>query len=204
MNLSMDPITVRKIVLQVLILLGLLFGAVAWSQRPEAGMVWLTGMLTLPFAWSLVALTGALPGPEHPAARRTIYNSLAGAGLLVTGALAVTAAVTLEAIPEDWSARFGMLSSALVLIVVGNGLPKNIESGCSRTRGLAIQRMLGWTFVITGLLSVLLWLTVPITYAWAAGMTLYGLAVISAIVSTLRIRDRTGPGGTLPPTKTGQ
>jgi len=159
MSDSFDPITLRKIALQVLILLGLLFGAVAWSMRPEGALVWLTGMLTLPVAWSLVAVTGALPGPDRPDARRHIYNSLVGAGALVTGALIVTSATTLEAIPDDWSTRFGMIASALVLIVVGNGLPKKIEPGCSRTRGLAIQRLLGWTFVVTGLALVMVWLS---------------------------------------------
>src|SRR6056297_4343144 len=106
MNARLDPITLRKIALYVLIALGVLFGAVAWSQRPEAALLWLTGMLSLPAAWALVAITGALPGPDKPEGRRHIYNSLVGAGLLLTGALAVTAAAALEAIPDDWPTRF--------------------------------------------------------------------------------------------------
>lgn len=39
---SNDPIFLRKIALQVLILLGALLGILAWSQRPEAAVVWLT------------------------------------------------------------------------------------------------------------------------------------------------------------------
>ena len=35
MNAGFDPITLRKIALQVLILLSVLFGAIAWSQRPD-------------------------------------------------------------------------------------------------------------------------------------------------------------------------
>ncbi len=190
MNSSIDPIVLRKTALQAFILFGLLFGAVAWSQRPEGAMIWLTGMLTLPLAWLLVAATGALPGPDRPQARRHIYNSLVGAGLLVTAALGVVAAVTLEAVPEDWSTRFGMLSSALVLIVVGNGLPKKIEPGCSRTRGLAIQRLLGWTFVVTGLIAVVVWLTVPMSWAKYVGLTLYGVAVLFSIAAVVRIRSR--------------
>jgi len=194
MNAQLDPITLRKIALQILIVFGVLFGAVAWSQRPEGALVWLTGMLTLPVAWALVAITGALPGPERPGARRHVYNSLVGAGLLVTGALAVTAAATLETIPEDWSTRFGMIASALVLIVIGNGLPKKIEPGCSRTRGLAIQRLLGWTFVVTGLVALVVWLTVPMAYAKAAGLSIYAIAVLFAVFAVIRIRSRDGTG----------
>src|SRR5690554_5096686 len=127
MNPGIDSITLRKIALQVLILLGFLFGAVAWSQRPEGALVWLTGMLTLPAAWTLIKLSGVLPGPERPDARRRVYNSLVGVGLLLTGALGVVMAAALETVPEDWSTRFGMLASALVLIVMGNGMPKKIE-----------------------------------------------------------------------------
>lgn len=198
MNAGFDPIslpiTLRKIALQVLILLGLLFGAIAWSQRPEAALVWLTGMLTLPVAWTLVAITGALPGPDRPGARRHIYNSLVGAGLLVTGALAVTSATTLETIPEDWSTRFGMIASALVLIVIGNGLPKKIEPGCSRTRGLAIQRLLGWTFVVTGIVALTVWLTLPLDLARVCGLAVYGVAVLFAIAAIVRIRRRADSG----------
>lgn len=190
MNAGFDSITLRKITLQILILLSLLFGAIAWSQRPEAALVWLTGMLTLPLAWALAAVTGALPGPNRPDARRHIYNSLVGAGLLVTGALIVTAATTLEAIPEDWSTRFGMIGSALVLIVIGNGLPKKIEPGCSRTRGLAVQRLLGWTFVITGLAALIVWLSVPMAFARVAGLGIYGIAVVFTVIALIRIRNR--------------
>ncbi|MGB0513897.1 MAG: hypothetical protein ACPGJE_03550 [Wenzhouxiangellaceae bacterium] len=168
MNPSIDPIMVRKIALQILILLAVLFGAVTWNQRPEGALVWLTGMLTLPLGWLLVSLTGALPGPDRPESRQHIYNSLVGAGVLVTGALGVVMAVTLEAVPEDWSTRFGMLTSALVLIVIGNGLPKKIEPGCTRSRYLPVQRLLGWTFVITGLALAALWLSPlrPETAKW--------------------------------------
>lgn len=194
MNAQSHPIALRKIALQVLILLGLLFGGIAWSQRPEAALLWLTGMLTLPFAWALLRVTGALPGPDQPAARRTIYNSLIGAGLLVTGALAVTAATTLETIPEEWSTRFGMISGALVLIVIGNGLPKKIEPGCSRTRGLAIQRLLGWTFVVTGLAALAIWLAAPMAYAKPLGLSIYAVAVLFTVVAVIRMRSRGGAG----------
>lgn len=194
MNATIDPITVRKIALQVLILLGLLFGAIAWSQRPEGALIWLTGMLTLPVAWALVAITGALPGPDRPDTRRHIYNSLAGAGALVTGALMVTAATTLEAIPEDWSTRFGMIASALVLIVIGNGLPKKIEPGCSRSRGLAVQRLLGWTFVVTGLVALVVWLSVPMAFARVVGFSVYGIAVVFTVFAMVRIRSGGGTG----------
>jgi len=170
MNAAFDPITLRKIALQLLILLSLLFGAIAWNRQPEGALVWLTGMLTLPAAWVLLTLTGALPNREKPESRRRVYNSLLGAGMLITGTLIVTVATSLEAVPDDWSTRFGMIASALVLVVIGNGLPKKIEPGCVRTRGQAIQRLLGWTFVLTGLALMVVWLSPlsPATAKWVS------------------------------------
>lgn len=194
MKPTIDPITWRTIALQVLIVLGLLFGGLAWSQRPEAALLWLVGMGTLPAGWGLLKLTGMLPGADRPAQRRHIYNSLVGGGLIVTAALGVAAAVSLETIPEDWSTRFGMLSGALILIVVGNGLPKKREPGCSGSRGLAIQRLLGWTFVITGLIAAAIWLSMPIALAKPAGLAVYGAAVLFGVLATLRLRRRTEPG----------
>lgn len=130
MNAKLDPITLRKIALQILIVLGVLFGAVAWNQKPEAALLWLTGMIAL----------------------------------------------------------------ALVLIVIGNGLPKKIEPGCSRTRGLAVQRLLGWTFVVTGLVAPVVWLTVPMAYAKTAGLSVYALAILFAVYAVVRIRSLDGTG----------
>lgn len=190
----MNPITARKTALQGLILLGFIFGALAWSRRPDDAVIWLVGMFTIPGGWTLVALTGALPGADKPEARRRMYNSLVGAGLLVTGALGVVAAAALAAIPADWSDRFGMLASALVLIVIGNGLPKKIEPGCTGSRTQAIQRLLGWTFVITGLAAFTIWLTLPLAPAKVAGLAVYGVATLFAIAAIVRIRRRADSG----------
>ena len=98
-----------------------------------------------------------------------------------------TVAVALEVVPEDWSTRLSMLSSALVLIVIGNSLPKKVEPGSSRTRGLRIQRLLGYTFVLTGLTATPIWLFAPIDDARFAGLSLYGVAVAFSLFAVTRI-----------------
>lgn len=189
----MNAIHTRQTGLAALILISLICGAVAWSQRPEAGWLWLTGMLSVPATWLLLVLTGAMPGPDQPDRRLGIHNALLCAAMLITGALAVVMAVTLQAVPDDWTTRFGMLSGALVLIVIGNSLPKKVEAGCSRTRGLRIQRLLGYVFVVTGLLAVPIWLFMPLESARVVGLSLYGLAVVSSVVAVTRIRRRSEP-----------
>jgi hypothetical protein len=101
-----------------------------------------------------------------------------------------TAAVTLEVVPEDWATRLSMLSSALMLIVIGNSLPKKVEPRSSRSRGLRIQRLLGYTFVLTGLTATPIWLFAPIDDARFAGLSLYGVAVAFSLFAATRINRR--------------
>ena len=185
----MTPIQTRQKILIALILASAGFALVGWLQQPESAWVGLLGVLTVPAAWAVLMVSRAL---SDPAQAVRIYNSLIGAAVLITGALGVVAAVALGILPEGWSTRFGMLSSALVLIVVGNSLPKKIEPGCSRTRGLRIQRLLGWTFVITGLLAIPIWLLTPMPYARIAGLSLYAVAIVFTLWSVARITRRPG------------
>jgi hypothetical protein len=183
----MNAIRIRQFSLLGLILATAALALIAWAQRPEAALLWLTGMLSVPLAWLAVVFFGVMPGPDRPAERTSLYNSLLGAGALITAALAVTTAVTLDAVPEDWSTRFGMLSGALILIVIGNALPKKVEPGCSRTRGLKIQRLLGWTFVITGLVATPIWLIAPIGVAQIAGLSVYAVAAVFSLIAVARL-----------------
>lgn len=157
----MNPFTLRIVSFQVLIVLALAFGTLAWIARPEGALVWAAGMASLPVAWLGLHLFGALPPKTRPEQRRTLLNSLIGAGLLITGALGASALGAVGAMPEDWITRYAMITNALVLVVVGNGLPKKVEPGCSPTRGLAMQRLIGWTFVIGGVTQAVCWLLVP-------------------------------------------
>ena len=101
-----------------------------------------------------------------------------------------TAAVTLEVVPEDWATRLSMLSSALMLIVIGNSLPKKVEPRSSQSRGLRIQRLLGYTFVPTGLTATPILLFAPIDDARFAGLSLYGVAVAFSLFAATRINRR--------------
>ena len=192
----MNPLTLRMIAFQVLILLAIAFGALAWIARPEGALIWLVGMATLPAAWLGLHLFGAMPPVDHPEKRRVILNSLVGAGLLIAGALGASALGSLGAIPEDWITRYAMITNALVLIVIGNGLPKKAEPGCARSRGLATQRLIGWTFVIGGCVQALVWLLSPSTDESMAVVTFGIFAAMAAVIAIglWRIRSRTTNG----------
>lgn len=185
----MNPLTLRLIALQVLVFLALALGVLAWVARPEGAVIWLVGMLSLPAAWVILQLLGKMPSKECAEQRQLILNSLIGAGLLIVGALGATAFGAMGVMDQAWVVRYAMISNALVLVIIGNGLPKKVveqnESGCSHSRALNAQRFLGWSFVLGGLSLVILWL-LPINedvarilsvviYAAIAAATLIGI-----------------------------
>ncbi|MBY6203945.1 hypothetical protein [Halomonas denitrificans] len=186
----MNPLTLRMIAFQVLIVLALALGALAWIARPEGALIWGVGMATLPVAWVGLHLFGAMPSAACPEQRRTVLNSLIGAGLLIAGALGASALGAMGTIPEDWITRYAMITNAMVLVVIGNGLPKKVEPGCSPTRGLAMQRLIGWTFVIGGIAQAICWLLVPAVDEALVVVTvaIYILMALAILIGIRRIR----------------
>ncbi len=192
----MNPLTLRMIAVQILVLLALAFGTLAWIARPEGALVWAFGMATLPLAWLGLHVFGAMPSTQAPEKRKTILDSLIGAGLLIAGALGACALGSLGAIPDDWITRYGMITNALVLVIIGNGLPKKDEPGCSRTGGTATRRLLGWTFVIGGGAQALTWLLVPRVDEALALITLAHFAAMALVIGIglWRIRQESTSG----------
>jgi hypothetical protein len=196
----MNPLTLRMISFQVLILLALAFGTLAWIARPEGAWIWALGMATLPLTWLGLHLFGAMPPEDRPETRRVILNSLNGAGLLIAGALGASALGVIGAIDESWITRYAMITNALVLVVIGNGLPKKIQPGCPRTRSLSLQRLIGWTFVVGGLLQALLWLLIPAPDEAGALLTFGVYATMAMIVAIGLWRIRGGEANGSPTT----
>jgi hypothetical protein len=182
----------RVIVLQILILLAIAFGALAWANRPDGALVWLVGMLSMPLAWLLVVAFGAMPGEDRPKERRSVLNSLIGASLMITGALGACALGTLGAIEEEWITRYGMVVVALSLVITGNGLPKKADGCSGGSRDLAIKRLLGWNFVITGAALIIAWLLLPMAndVVWWATAAIYAGMIGVGVVGVARIRAR--------------
>lgn len=183
----MNPLTLRMIAFQVLVLLALAFGTLAWIARPEGALVWAVGMASLPLGWLCLHLFGKMPPKDAPEQRKTILNSLIGAGLLIAGALGACALGTAGAIPEDWITRYAMITNALVLVIIGNGLPKKAEPGCSRARSLAMQRLIGWTFVLGGSVQALAWLLTPTTDEPMIVVT-FGIFAVMAVAIAIGVR----------------
>lgn len=192
----MNPLTLRMTAFQVLVFLALAFGTLAWIARPEGALIWLLGMASLPVTWIGLKLAGKWPPTDRPDERQTVLNSLIGSGLLIAGALGACALGSTGVMDEGWIIRYAMISNALVLVIIGNGLPKKIESASPSSRRLGLQRLFGWTFVLVGLALVILWL-LPLSenLVWILSAVLYAALAIIVLVGLLR--GRTGPSEAL-------
>jgi len=181
----------RNLAILLLIVTGIVLGMLLWRLRPDQALTWLTGMLTVPICWGLLSVFGALGQDQSVDRRVGLYNALMTAGVIVVGALLTVTMTTLEWLPDDWSDRYGMLISALVLVVIGNGLPKKVEPGCSRNHGPALQRLFGWTFVVGGLLLTALWLSPLATdIARPISFVIYALMFLGCLAGSLHIMRR--------------
>lgn len=191
MNTHTDTFLWHKITLRVMIALGLALGISLWRVQPEQSLTWLVGAFTLPLFWGLLAGLGMLDSSRSAQHRQRLYNALLGAGALLLGALLVATFSSLTWLPDGWSTRYGMLTSAIVLIIIGNGLPKNTAAAYARTRSLTLQRLIGWTYVIGGLLLAALWLSPLATHiAKPLSFILYALMFAICLIGWLRIMRR--------------
>jgi hypothetical protein len=119
-------------------------------------------------------------------ARKSIRGAIALAAIQVVGALLLTLASKLGWIDSETATRGVMVLIGLVLVVVGNNLPKTQEGPPSQTVGdvaarQSITRVGGWALMLGGLVWVILWTVAPRDLAQFGSIA----AVASAVVVML-------------------
>lgn len=116
-----------------------------------------------------------------------LTKGLAWAGGLLALALAATLARRLGYIDGDAVTRVVMGATGLVLVWYGNRMPKAfVPGGCARQ----VQRVGGWSMVLSGLAYAGLWAFAPLSVAFMAGCgaVIAGLAVTIGYGLALRSR----------------
>ena len=103
--------------------------------------------------------------------RNKILFSIILASLLMLGSLIATLAKQLELLDGDTIKRIVGINIGLMLIVLGNYMPKNRPAASDQCRCACspqsnhIQRFLGWTFVLAGILYALAWIVLDLDQA---------------------------------------
>ena len=142
-------------------------------HKPDGAAVVLVALLVFVIAWNT---TKALAKRKclgdqnqwlNSKTRHEILFAIILASLLLFGGMITTLAKELELIEGDITKRILGINIGLMLIVMGNYMPKKpVQScnanSCAATGSRKIERFLGWVFVIAGLLYAGTWLLVDL------------------------------------------
>ena len=109
---------------------------------------------------------------------KDIVRSLAIAGGLIAVALASTAARSTGLIDGDAATRIVMGATGLMLVWIGNRMPK---AWVPAEKARRVQRVGGWSMVLSGLVYAGLWMLAPVPVAVAGGCA----AVIVGMIVTM-------------------
>ena len=136
--------------------------------------------------------------------RHEILFAIILASLLLLGSMIMTVAKQLELLDSDTIKRIVGINTGLMLIVLGNYMPKKNQataSQCScssKPTPNAVQRFMGWTFVLGGILYALAWVVLDLDQAGIAIMFAFPAAI--AMIFAVRFAYlRTVASKTTPP-----
>lgn len=120
-------------------------------------------------------------------ARKSIRGALILAGIQIAGALLLTVANKLGWIDSEATTRGVMVLIGLMLVVVGNAMPKQPEGPPEQTAGQvaarqSILRVGGWALTLGGLVWAALWAFAPRDLATVGSVAAVASAVAAMIV----------------------
>jgi sterol desaturase/sphingolipid hydroxylase (fatty acid hydroxylase superfamily) len=118
-------------------------------------------------------------------ARKSIRNALVLAGVQIAGALLLTLANKAGWIDSETTTRGVMVLIGLMLVVIGNALPKQQDGPPAQTVSEAvvrqsITRVGGWALLLGGIIWTVLWAIAPRDVAQVGSIA--AVATASAIM----------------------
>ena len=132
------------------------------------------------------------------AVTRPIVHALGFGALILFVSLAAKLAFVIGWVDDaDLSQRLAMVVFGAFYIFTGNLLPKTLTPltslRCSPAATQSMQRLVGWTQVLTGLTMVLAWILLPTDTAQTITVTMIigGALIVIAQIVRLRFRRRT-------------
>jgi hypothetical protein len=176
-----------------LLALSTLLVAWNWYVQPQRVSVWVTTLVLLG-VMMLVAL--AVRRSKNEASSRrgadSIVSGIVFAGLMLASSLGLKLATALGVMSRsDLAQRTLMVILGAFFTFTGNALPKTLRplaAKCDGARVQALQRLAGWTWVITGLTFAVAWLVLPVGLAQPVSLVvlLGGMLIVVAQIVRLR------------------
>jgi len=120
--------------------------------------------------------------------RHEIVFAIILASLLMLGSISATLAKELEIFDRDLVKRIVGVNIGLMLVVLGNYMPKKLtqhSGSCSSkaTGTSSVQRFMGWTFVLGGLLYAAAWFALDLDQAGFAIMFAFPVAIAAVVIA---------------------
>lgn len=174
--------------------------------KPEAALAW-TAPLAM-FAVMIAALIWSRRAVRRStAAAVRSFDSITTAVVFAALMMGIPLALTLArsygvVVNSDLGRRSTGVLTGVFLMMLGNVMPKNLprlsSMACDGARLQALQRLLGWTWVLCGLGSAIAWLAVSVDSAEVTTTVLVVAAMFVTLVQLVRLRssrnDQPAPG----------
>ncbi len=118
---------------------------------------------------------------------KDLIKSLVVAGGLIAVALVSTPARSMGLIDGDAVTRLVMGATGLMLIWYGNRMPKTFVPAAKARQ---VQRVGGWSMVLSGLIYAALWAFAPLDLAFTAGCAVVVAGLVATIGYCLTLRRK--------------
>lgn len=161
-----------------------------WILRPDSASSWVAAMTALPIFYLVETFfhKGNRKRAHRPDESRFFHGSILVAGLMLVAGLGLKMVDFLSDFSLDTTERVFGVAMGLVLVVMGNMLPKKLGPLGDKTVTLyntpAIQRFAGRSFVLAGLGYAGAWIILPVDQANSVAM---GICLTAVILVLLRL-----------------
>lgn len=118
---------------------------------------------------------------------KDLIKSLVVAGGLIVVALVSTSAPSMGLIDGDAVTRLVMGATGLMLVWYGNRMPKTFVPAAKARQ---VQRVGGWSMVLSGLIYAALWAFAPLDLALTAGCAVVVAGLVATIGYCLTLRRK--------------
>jgi hypothetical protein len=166
-----------------------------FPMKPDSSAVVLGTMAAFIVVWNAIRLLAKRKCGDWiiSKVRHEVLFAIILASLLLLGSTSVRFAKELELFDGDLAKRIVGVNIGLMLMILGNYMPKKMfgtTESCSNSRECSnsIQRYMGWTFVLGGILYALTWLTLDLDQAGFAIMFTFPVAIAITIAARIAYR----------------
>lgn len=190
----MKPKTQSTLAIGIMLMIGVV-AMIAWPHNMNASLIVLGGVVVFTAVWLTVRAIYLRKRIDwlDSSSRQEILFAIILAGTLLLGSIIATLFKEIEVIDSAMTKRISGVLIGVMLICMGNYMPKKRSQSCGSCCGPSntqsqfkksnrVQRFLGWTFVIAGVLYAAVWLLVDLERTSIATMLIFPAAVLLIVL----------------------